>query len=215
MTGPEANVRGSELVLVGRSSSHFTRVARLFAVELGVRYDFEIVTDLLATAAHGFGDNPALRLPVLKTPAGHWFGSLAICRELGRRATRELRIVWPEHLVTPLLSNAQELVLQAMGTEVELIMSGPGAAQTPHLTKRRASLAASVRWLEEHVNDVVEALPARDLSFLEVTLFCLTEHLAFREVLATEPFGRLRAYARQFGERPSARATPFVFDSTS
>lgn len=214
MTRSEADPRASALVLVGRSSSHFTRVARLFAVELGLSYDFEVVTDLLSAAAHGFGDNPALRLPVLKTPAGHWFGSLAICRELARCATRKLIVVWPEQLVTPLLSNAQELVLQAMGTEVELIMSGRGAAPTPHLTKRRASLEASVRWLDERVDDVVASLPARDLSFLEVTLFCLAEHLAFREVLAMEPFRRLQAYAQLFGERPSARATPFVFDSS-
>lgn len=200
------------VVLVGRSSSHFTRVARIFAAELGVRYELRVVGDLLATSADGFGDNPALRLPVLKTSAGHWFGSLAICRELARLAPRPLRLIWPEQLVTPLLSNAQELVLQAMSSEIELIMSGKAAAPTPHLTKRRASLEGSVRWLDEHVDEAVAALPERDLSFLEVTLFCLTEHLGFREVLATEPFQRLREFAHRFATRPSAQATRFVFD---
>lgn len=203
------------MILFGRSSSHFTRVVRLFAVELGVTYQLRVVADLLATTPKGFGENPALRLPVLETPTGQWFGALAISRELARRARREVRIVWPEQLVTPLLSNAQELAVQAMSTEVELIMSGKGAAQTPHLTKRRASLEASMRWLDERVDDVVAALPDRDLSYLEVALFCLVEHLSFREVLATEPFPRLLAFARQFGERPSASATPFAFDAKS
>jgi hypothetical protein len=123
--------------------------------------------------------------------------------------------VWPEQLVTPLLSNAQELVLQAMATEVELILAGPETQATPHLVKRRASLEVSVGWLNEHVDEVVAALPERELSFLETTLFCLTEHLPFRDVLATAPFRRLEAFARDFAQRPAARATPFAFDVSS
>lgn len=206
---------GDDVILIGRSSSHFTRVARVFAAELGVRYEFQVVPDLLATVPAGFGGNPALRVPMLRTGAGEWFGTIGICRELARRATHQLRVVWPEQLLTPLLSNAQELVLQAMATEVELIVAGLGAAPTPHLTKRRASLEASVGWLNEHVDEVVAALPERDLSFLETTLFCLAEHLSFREVLATAPFPRLLAFSRHFAQRPAARATPFAFDVAS
>ena len=36
-------------VLVGRSSSHFTRVARLLAYELGVEHDFSPVYELGST----------------------------------------------------------------------------------------------------------------------------------------------------------------------
>jgi len=204
-----------DVVLLGRSSSHFTRVARIFADELGVAYEFQVASDLMALERARFGGNPALRLPILKTPAGEWFGSMAICRELSRRATREVRVVWPEQLVTPLLSNAQELVLQAMATEVELIVAGRGAPATPHLIKRRASLESSVGWLNERVDEVVAALPEREASFLETTLFCLTEHLRFREVLETAPFQRLEAFARDFAQRPAARATPFAFDASS
>jgi glutathione S-transferase len=203
---------GDGVVLIGRSSSHFTRVARIFAEELGVPYEFQVVTDLLALAPAGFGGNPALRVPMLKTGSGDWFGSIGICRELARCAARELRVVWPEQLRTPLLSNAQELVLQAMATEVELIVAGLNAAPTPHLTKRRAGLEASVGWLNDHVDAVLAMMPERDLSFLETTLFCLAEHLSFREVLAMAPFERLAGFARIFAQRPAARATPFAFD---
>lgn len=202
------------LALVGRSSSHFTRVARIFAAELGVAHDFEVVSDLMASSPDRFGGNPALRLPVLRTPEGEWFGTLNICRELARRSSQARRIVWPEQLLTPLLANAQELVLQAMATEIELIMSGlERAAPTPHLAKRRASLEASVKWLDQHVAQIVLGLPARDLSFLETTLFCFTQHLSFRQVLSTAPFHHLTTFCQAFAQRPAAQATPFVFDA--
>lgn len=196
-------------MLVGRSSSHFTRTARIFAAELGVPYRFKVVPDLMATAQDAYAQNPALRVPILETPAGEWFGTLNICRELARRSPENKRIVWPEQLDTPLLANAQELVLQAMATEVELIMSG---STSRHIDKRRASLEGSLEWLEQHVTRIVAALPARDLSYLETTLFCFVEHLPFREVLAVEHLRQLAAFRDNFGARPAARATPFVFD---
>jgi glutathione S-transferase len=201
--------------LVGRSSSHFTRVVRLFALELGVTHGFEIVHDLGSLSARDYAANPSLRVPILKDSERVWFGALNICRELARASTAQVRIVWPEQLETPLLANAQELTVQAMASEVEVIMSGDATApNTPFANKRRASLESSVRWLNEHVDAVLAALPERDLSYLEATLFCLTEHLAFRQVLSTEPFERLSAFCAGFAERASARATPFLFDAS-
>jgi hypothetical protein len=109
--------------IVGRSSSHFTRVVRLFALELEVPHGFEVVSDLRSLASSDYADNPALRLPILKTDDELWFGSLAICRTLACHARVKRDIVWPEQLLTPLLSNAQELTLQAMSTEVELLLT--------------------------------------------------------------------------------------------
>jgi glutathione S-transferase len=209
---PSSN--SADIELVGRSSSHFTRTARIFAEELGVPYRFKVVTDLMATAKDQYAQNPALRVPILETPAGAWFGTLNICRELARRSPENKRVVWPEALDTPLLANAQELVLQGMATEVELIMSGsPRAEPLRHLEKRRASLEGSLQWLDQHVATILAALPPRDLSFLEVTLFCFAQHLPFRQVLSIEPFPHLGAFCDTFGMRPAARATSFVFDA--
>src|SRR5687768_16863330 len=72
--------------LFGRSSSHFTRVARIVAAELGVAYTFRVVPNLLSTNPSDYGGNPALRLPVLHTAEGEWFGALNICRALERQA---------------------------------------------------------------------------------------------------------------------------------
>lgn len=200
----------SSLTLVGRSSSHFTRVARLFAEELGLAYSFQVVPNLRALERDAYGGHPALRVPTLLAPSGAWFGSLNVCRELARLSSRELRVVLPEHHLGATLANAQELTLQAMATEVELIMTD---APTSELAlKRRQSLEGTLGWLEEHVEEASSALPERDLSYFEVTLFCLVTHLEFRGVLSTAPFPRLCEQAGRFGERPSARATSFRFD---
>jgi glutathione S-transferase len=205
-----------DLCIVGRPSSHFTRVARLFAEELGLDYKFDLVRDLMSCDTSDYAGNPALRLPVLKTGDAAWFGALPICRELARRGARPLRIVWPEHLEQPLLANAQELTLQGMATEVSLIMGSLGGAAeaTPHPVKMRISLTNTVLWLDAALPDVLAALPAeRDLSFLEVTLFCFVEHLAFREVLPVEGYRNLVDFCAAFRARPSAAKTLYRFQT--
>ncbi|HEU5074011.1 MAG TPA: glutathione S-transferase domain-containing protein [Polyangiaceae bacterium] len=203
-------------VLVGRSSSVFTRVARIFAIELEVEHTFRVVPDLLAFEAERYGGNPALKLPTLLGPSGAWFGSLTICRELVRLSRRTLHLVWPEELVEPALANAQELTVQAMATEVALIMAKQEApdASSAYQRKLRLSLENSMAWLEEHVAELRSHLPAnRELSYLEVTLFCLVTHLEFREVLPVTGYRRLDEFRRAFSERPSAIATAYRYDT--
>src|SRR5688500_8644601 len=101
-------------VVVGRSSSHFTRVARVFAYELEVEHEFSPVYDIASTDAGAFGDNPSLRVPSLRTEAGTWCGSVTVCRELARRASKRLRSVWPEAHADMATANAFELVNEGM-----------------------------------------------------------------------------------------------------
>ena len=202
-----------DLVLIGRSSSHFTRVARLFAHELGVEYSFEVVRDLRVDDARAYGGNPALKVPVLRAGEEAWFGAIAICRELARRSPRQARIVWPEDATDALTSNAQELVLHAMSTEVTLVMSKVAGQSGGYLDKARTSLTGVLDWLEAHAPSALARLPEdRDLSLLEVTLFCLVRHLGFREVLDTTPYRRLGELTERFGRRPSALATEYRLD---
>ncbi|AKJ02247.1 Hypothetical protein AA314_03873 [Archangium gephyra] len=124
-------------------------------------------------------------------------------------------MVWPEDLDQPLLANAQELVLQAMSTEVSLIMgkaAGTSDSSTHH-TKMRQALVNMMSWLEENARPILAALPPRDLSYLEVTLFCLVTHLEFRDVLPTAPYSALNEFRQQFATRASASETPFRFDT--
>src|SRR5262245_17315283 len=130
------------LTLTGRSSSHFTRTARMFAHECGVSYRFRPVLDLMSRASADYGDNPALRLPVLELDDGPLFGTANICRELARRGSRAVRVVWPEQLHDRLAMNAQELVLQGMSSVVVMIMSGAQPAGS-YADKARQSLTDS------------------------------------------------------------------------
>lgn len=212
--------RRSVPTLFGRSSSHFTRVARIVAAELEVAYAFRVVPSLLSADPSDYGGNPALRLPVLHTAEGEWFGALNICRALEHEsiavgAGPRARIVWPEELTVSRTANAQELTLQAMSTEVALIMARLAKADesAANLAKQRNSLERMLAWLEAHADEALAALPAqRSVSFLEVTLFCLVEHLDFREILPTAPYRALGDFCRRFGARTSAQATPFRFD---
>jgi glutathione S-transferase len=203
------------LRLFGRSSSHFTRVVRVFAAELGVQYQLCVVHDLLSLDPADYGHNPALKLPVLQQSGASWFGALNICRVLARAAERDARLVWPEDATVPLLVNAQELVLQGMATDVTLVMSkvGGAGAASEHRSKLTTSLSNVLAWLETNVEAVLAGLPAeRSLSYLEVTLFCFVTHLAFREIAPLEPYPKLRAFAERYGERASARSTSYRFD---
>ncbi|WP_224360873.1 glutathione S-transferase N-terminal domain-containing protein [Hyalangium versicolor] len=203
-------------VIIGRSSSHFTRITRIFAAELGVDYSFRVVRDLLSSDPAEYGGNPALKIPSLLTPQGVWFGSLNVCRELWRRSSSRPRVIWPEDLDQPVLANAQELALQAMSTEVSLVMSKIGGAgdSSPHQLKMRQSLINMMVWLDENVGSVLAALPPdRGLSYLEVTFFCLVTHLEFREVLPTAPYAELKKFCQQFSTRASAAGTAFRFDT--
>lgn len=204
----------SSNILIGRSSSHFTRVARIFAAELDVSYSLLPLRDLSSPHVAHYGGNPALKIPVLKTESGVWFGSLPVCQEFHRRSSRSLRVIWPHELTTSETSNAQELVLHAMATEVNLLLSRlPGATpQLPQLEKMQASLAGTLAWLETHVDSVLAGLPPRDLSFLEVTLYCLLAHLPFREVMDVSQHERLSHFAAHYAERESVKLTPFFFD---
>jgi glutathione S-transferase len=203
--------------IFGRSSSHFTRCVRIFAHELGVPYQLQPIFDLLSQERADYGGNPALKLPALETESGSWYGASNICRELSRRAQREVEIVWPEDIRDSTAANAQELVLQGMSTEVTLVMSalGNAANTTPYEAKNRAGLENILIWLDEQLPHALGQLRTeRALSFFEVTLFCFVTHLIFRSVLDTARFARLRAFCAQFEERESARSTAYKFDVT-
>jgi glutathione S-transferase len=202
--------------ITGRSSSHFTRTARVFAEELGIAYEFSAVLNLLSPDDHDYAGNPALRLPVLETEQGAWYGTLNICRELGRRSAQQVPIVWPEHQSDRLTSNAQELVLHGMSTVVGLIMqklSNPGGSGS-YEAKSRTSLLNTLAWLDLHWSAVLDSLPPqRGLSYLEVTAFCFVTHLEFRQVLDISPYSSLKRFSTAFGQRSSARVTSYQFDS--
>jgi glutathione S-transferase len=203
----------TNIVLVGRSSSHFTRTARIFALELGVPHDFRAVLDMTSSDAASYADNPALKVPVLVDERGALFGTDNICRELARRSDKASRVVLRGDVTERVVANAEELTLHVMSSEVSLIMAkvaGDGRL-APHKVTR--SIENCLNHLDQNVDALLAALPeGRVLSFVEVALFCTVTHLPFREVMDVAPWTRLAAFGRRFGERKSARDTEYRFD---
>ena len=203
--------------IVGRNSSHFTRLPRIFAHELGVPLDLVPIYDMRALGPEVYAGNPALKLPILRTENGVVFGALNICRAIAERATHPARIVWPEDLADDLSRNAQEMVWHAMTAQVQIVM-GTGIGKLPadnvFFVKIRTGFEGALSWLEANLAAALSALSSpRELSVLEVSLFCLIEHLSFRITVPVEPYPALARFAAQFATRSSARETRYRFDT--
>jgi glutathione S-transferase len=204
--------------IAGRSSSHFTRVPLIFAHELDIPFEFVPIYDMTQIDSAVYLGNPALKLPTLRREGSLVFGAENICRALVDLAEARRRIVWPEHLREDVARNAQELVWHCMGAQVQIVFGtvfGKLPADNVYFAKARAGFEGALRWLDVHLPDALRALTSpRDLSLFEVTLFCLVEHLSFREMLPVSPYRSLVRFARDFAARPSAQRTSYRFDPT-
>jgi glutathione S-transferase len=203
--------------IVGRSSSLFTRMPLIFAEELAVPFELVPVHDMTALGPEVYAGNPALKLPILRMENAALFGALNICRAIDERAERPARIVWPEEQRSILSRNAQELVWDGMAAQVQLVLGtkvGNLPADNVYFSKARAGLEGALQWLDAHVTDVISKLATpRRLSVFEVSLFCLVDHLVFRDTVSVEPYPSLLQFSRAYSERPSARRTAYRFDT--
>jgi glutathione S-transferase len=203
--------------IVGRTSSHFTRVPLIFAHELGVPFEFVPVYDMTSVDSAIYAGNPALKLPTLRRAGSLLFGAENICRALADLGDASKRVAWPEQTCSDLARNAHELVWHAMAAEVQLIfgtMVGSLPADNIFFAKGRRGFVGALQWLNDNLTSVLRDLPSpRDLSIFEVTLFCLVDHIAFRGTLSLEPYPALTRYAEEFASRPSAQRTAYRFDS--
>lgn len=83
----------------------------------------------------------------------------------------------------------------------------PEISGSCHSSKKRRGRFGSDAFAFEQV---LSELPSpREVSVLEIALFCLVEHLVFRPTVPLDDFPRLRQFAHAFGARPSAQRTPY------
>lgn len=186
----------------------------MFAYECGVSCEFQVVRDLLSTDPADYGGNPGLKLPNLVTSAGVVFGSLNCCRVLSELAPKPVVMVWPEHVRSLVAANFQELTLQAMTTEVTWILTNASTGPSgSYATKLQHGLASMLDWLDAKVEPALSELPERQVSYLELALFCLIEHLEFRRVVELGRYVELQRFRDVWGRRESARVTAFAYDA--
>jgi glutathione S-transferase len=207
----------SDVQIIGRSSSHFTRLTLIFAHELGVPFELVPIHDMTVVEPDVYAGNPALKLPTLRRGGSLVFGADNICRALAELAGADRRVVWPEELRSDVARNAHELVRHGMAAQVQLVF-GTVVCELPadnlYFAKARQGFEGALRWLDDHLARVLDALPSpRDLSLFEAALFCLVDHLSFRPTLPVEPYPALVRFAGAFAARPSARRTQYRFDA--
>lgn len=207
----------SPVQIVGRSSSHFTRVPVIFAHELGVPFELVPINDMTSTDSAVYADNPALKMPTLRTESSLVFGAENICRTLADLASTRLHVVWPEQVREDVARNAQELVWHGMAAEVQLVFGtiiGKLPADNIYFAKSRDGFKGALRWLDDNLARALRALPSpRDLSLFEVTLFCLMDHISFRGTLPVQPYPTLMQFTADFAARPSAQRTQYRYDN--
>lgn len=200
--------------LFGRRGSHFTRLARMVAMEAGVDLDFRVIPDFRSLDAELYGGNPALKLPTLVVDGAEVFGSTTICRRLAGLSPTGFALTWPEAM-SPALQNAWELLSQAMTNQVQLVFGVTVTglpADALFFVKATRGLDGAMAWIDEHLDALLADLPA-GLSLFELALFCQLEHLRFRPTAGLPERANLETFRAGFATRPSARATPFELDA--
>jgi len=201
--------------IIGRQSSHYTRLVRIFAEELGLTYRFTPIFDLMSPDQSTYAGNPTLKLPILKSGGECIYGSHNICRALLRASDDGPRVAWPEDSRSALLMNAHEILAHAMSAEVDVVIHEIVEERPPDNAsrKRRQSLVNCLMWLDGHLSQIRDALPERDISMFEVGLYCLVSHLSFRNPLDLSTIPQLSAFEEEFGSRRSAQVTSYRFDA--
>lgn len=198
--------------LCGRAGSHYTRLVRMFAFDAGLPYAFREVSDMRVLNAEAYGGHPALKLPVLLVEGQPVFGAENICRWIAAHAATPSLVFWSEDAPETQLGNAQELVWLGMNAQVQIIMATrifALAPEHPYVEKLRQGLVGLLAWLDARTHGLLAALPPRDSSLFEYSLFCLVGHLLFRPSVDVQPWTRLIEFHTELGARPCAQATPF------
>lgn len=212
----EPRIETTRVEIIGRQSSHYTRVVRMLALELRIDAPLAPIFDLMSTDAATYAGNPALKLPALRVGEDTVWGSLNACRHLARQIEDgEARVSWPEDARTTLLMNAHEIVAHAMAAQVEVVFHEIVSKRPPDAAsrKRRESLLGCLAWLDAHLDAIRAQLPADRVAMFDLMLFCLLEHLPFRNPIDLSGLPALTAFVADFGTRASARATPYRFDA--
>ena len=204
-----------KLRIIGRPSSHYTRVARIFALELGVAHELVHVEQLMSTDLAVYGHNPALKIPILEGAGETLFGTLNVCRQLETYGDGTTALTWPEDSKLRVYRNAMELVQDSMSNQVTLIMARRGGVPPDnlYLDKLRSSLDQSLLWLDRFAAEHLGRVSPRSLSYLETCLFSLIEHLEFTRAKRTAAYPSLLGFRQRFRSiYGSAAQTEFFSD---
>lgn len=188
--------------------SHFSRKVRIVLAELGISCELVHAPNLLSEDPAHFGGNPILRVPVLEDGDDWVIESDAIVRYLlERHDAGNDRFAF--FSMTVAQRNALAMISATMGAEVELLLSqrsGLGAEhEGVYFRRYRVVIRECMSWLEERGPAL---WPECDLSYLDIALACMLDHLRYNDMMPRLPECRwLSERAARHAMRPSFAST--------
>ncbi len=201
--------------LFGRHTSHYTRLVLIVAHELDVEYTFTPILDLMSRDAAQYGTHPGLRMPTLRVDDEYVFGATNICALMASSASAQSALIPLHRSGNTFLMNFDEILMQAMATQVTLVIANQVAkvdSRNALVDKSIAGLVGMLGWLDTNLVDYLARLPDRSVAVAEVALFCLLEHVKYRKTAATEIYENLHRFCEAFSMRPSAQSTHYYVD---
>ncbi len=193
----------AQLRLLGTPLSHFTRKVRVLCAELGVAYDFERATSVLATTAAAYGENPLMRVPTLVHGEHMLIESDHIARYLVGVYDPEDRLDVRSDDVRAL--NRLAVANGIMDNEVVLILAKRGGLAdldgVAYFRKLTAAIQSGLAWLD------ASSVADDPFDYAEIATICMWQHAAHYALVPLDAYPRLRARVARFAARPSISST--------
>jgi glutathione S-transferase len=193
----------------GTYPSHFTRKVRIVLQELGISYEFLPLKNLMATGPEHFANNPLHQLPTIIAGDKTLIDSDLICEYLIEKYGNGRLCVYPEG---DIVAHKQRLAIinGGMDAGVKIIRAQRNEIPLtyPFFQQEKASLVASLDWLEKDLGSNNFYGSKEILSLLELNLFCFLEWAVFRAMIPSlEIYPNLQRFEKFHKNRASFQKT--------
>jgi uncharacterized protein (TIGR00369 family) len=193
--------------LYGTLLSHFARKPRILLDLYSVDYEFVDIGNIVESPKENFGGNPLARVPVLADGDEWLIDSDQIAEYIVSKVDPDDRYQ-VLHPGTP-DRNVRTVLNGIMSEEVTIIVAqrtGVPIERFRFFDDSREAIQDGLAWLEARWTDQ----PAKELTYLEIHLACLWEHLDYLRLIPLE-FPRLKSVVERVLAHPKIRATsPYV-----
>lgn len=199
--------------LYGTAPSPFTRKVAIVLRELGLDYDFKLLTEIASDKQENFANNPLLQLPTLVDGEAKIFDSALICQYLlekyGSERSALRYLPNPEKKTCDLL----RLVVINGGMDAGVKLIRAKRSEIPEFQKftmfrqEQTALTAALDWLDKdfemHAKGQQTYYPGV-FSMLEVSLQCFLDWAPFRQLVPNlDAWPRLKTFNQYHQGRPS------------
>lgn len=206
--------------LFGTVASHFTRKIRIILDEAGLQpgkdYEFCPLTEVWATGATNFGNNPLHRFPVLHDGDLQLFESDLIAEYLfekywqrpllpeysGQASTTK----WHDKRRLAVINGAMVATVRYLRAERTGV---PEPVQYAAFAKDLNIIKESLQWLDTDLQNLGDdSYRGDNFTYLDISLICFVEHAIFRGFIEKlDEFESVKRHLEKWQKRPSVAMT--------